>query len=98
VVPTGIDNSVTVLSPAKPNSEVKSSIYESLLKTLTGDELKVVEVLIAHGGKYSQKNIRNEADLSWLQTNRTVSRLVERRIVTMEKDGGLGQVVLTNPV
>lgn len=98
VVPTGIDNSVKVLSPTKPNSEVKSSIYESLLKTLTGNERKVVEILIAHGGKYSQKYIRNEADLSWLQTNRIVSRLVERRIVTLEKDGGLGQLVLTNPV
>lgn len=72
-------------------------IYESLLKKLTGDERKVVEVLIAHGGKYAQKYIRTEAELSWLQTNRIISRLAERGVVTLQKDGGLGSVVLNNP-
>jgi hypothetical protein len=82
--------------PQKMESNDPQEVYETLLKTLNGDERKVVEVLLAHGGKYSQKYIRTEAELSWLQTNRVVSRLAERGIITLEKDGGLGNVVLTN--
>jgi uncharacterized membrane protein len=80
------------------DSNDQQDLYQALLKTLTGDERKVVEVLLAHGGKYSQKHIRTEADLSWLQTNRVVSRLAERGIITLEKDGTLGNVVLTNQI
>ncbi len=80
----------------KPEDSDTQTVHEALLKTLNGDERKVVEVLLAHGGKYSQKYIRTEAELSWLQTNRVVSRLAERGIITLEKDGGLGNVVLTN--
>ena len=98
----------TVAQPSMQSSQEESTpdklqvndseeVYETLLKTLTGDERKVVEILLAHGGKYSQKYIRTEAELSWLQTNRVVSRLTERGIITLEKDGGLGNVVLTNP-
>ena len=84
-------------APEKLQVNGTEEVYETLLKTLTGDERKVVEVLLTHGGKYSQKYIRTEAELSWLQTNRVVSRLIERGIITLEKDGGLGNVVLTNP-
>jgi uncharacterized membrane protein len=84
------------LAPVEIEPNDSQAVYESLLKTLSGDERKVVEVLLAHGGKYSQKYIRTEAELSWLQTNRVVSRLAERGVITLEKDGGLGNVVLTN--
>ena len=84
--------------PEEQVSDSSQAVFETLLKTLTGDERKVVEVLLAHGGKYSQKYIRTEAELSWLQTNRVVSRLAERGIITLEKDGGLGNVVLTNQI
>jgi uncharacterized membrane protein len=80
----------------EPEPDDAQEVYQTLLKTLNGDERKVVEVLLAHGGKYSQKYIRTEAELSWLQTNRVVSRLAERGIIALEKDGGLGNVVLTN--
>ena len=83
-------------SNVKPEAEFKD-IYGSLLKTLDGDERKVVEILVAHEGKYPQKYIRTEAELSWLQTNRVVSRLADRGIVTLEKDGSLGRVVLSPP-
>jgi uncharacterized membrane protein len=87
-----------LLATQEPGSNDSQAVYETLMKTLTGDERKVVEVLLAHGGKYSQKYIRTEAELSWLQTNRVVSRLAERGIITLEKDGGLGNVVLTNQI
>jgi uncharacterized membrane protein len=67
---------------------------ESIVKTLSDEERKVVEVLKAHDGKYLQKYIRNEAGLSRLQTHRIVARLAERGIVTLEKTGNTNQVLL----
>jgi uncharacterized membrane protein len=95
---SNIESSHEESTTEKPEPNDPQEVYETLLKTLNGDERKVVEVLLAHGGKYSQKYIRTEAELSWLQTNRVVSRLAERGIITLEKDGGLGNVVLTNQI
>jgi predicted transcriptional regulator len=69
---------------------------ESIVKTLTDDERKIVGVLAAHDGKYLQKYIRNEAGLSRLQTHRIVARLAERGIVTLEKTGNTNQVLLAD--
>ncbi len=69
---------------------------ESILKTLSGDERKVVDVLAAHDGKYLQKYIRNDTGFSRLQTHRVVARLAERGIVTLEKTGNTNQVLLAD--
>jgi uncharacterized membrane protein len=74
--------------------EAACTPLESVVKTLSGDERKVVDVLAAHDGKYLQKYIRNEAGLSRLQTHRVVARLAERGIVTLEKTGNTNQVLL----
>ncbi len=68
----------------------------SVVKTLTKDELKVVEVLKAHHGNYLQKYIRKDAGLSRLQTHRIVARLAERGIVTLEKTGNTNSVLLAD--
>ena len=67
---------------------------DSVFETLSEEERKVVEVLRAHNGKYQQKHIRIEAKLSWLQSNRVISHLVERGVVSLEKNGPLENVVL----
>ena len=85
-----------VLNNAPAQSEVAVSPYASVLKTLTNDERKVVEVLTAHEGKYLQKYIRKEAGLSRLQTHRIVARLAERGIVALEKTGNTNTVFLEN--
>ena len=48
--------------------------YESVSKTLTEEERKIIEVLNMHEGKYLQKYIRNETGLSRLQTHRIIAR------------------------
>src|SRR5690606_33503539 len=78
-----------------PNGN-KVSAYESVTKTLTEDERKVIEVLKAHKGKYLQKYIKNETRLSRLQTHRIIARLAERGIVSLEKTGNTNQVYLAN--
>jgi predicted transcriptional regulator len=77
-------------------SKVACSPLESIVKTLSDDERKVVDVLAVHDGKYLQKYIRNEAGLSRLQTHRIVARLAERGIVTLEKTGNTNQVLLAD--
>jgi predicted transcriptional regulator len=70
--------------------------YESVLKTLTEEERKVIRVLNAHEGKYLQKYIKSETGLSRLKTHRIVARLADRDIVTLEKSGNTNQVQLAN--
>ncbi len=70
--------------------------YESVVKTLTSEERRVIEVLAAHDGKYLQKYIRKETGLSRLKTHRIVARLAERGIVSLEKTGNTNQVFLAN--
>jgi len=72
------------------------SAYDSVSKTLTNDERKVIEVLKAHEGKYLQKYIKSETGLSRLRTHRIIARLAERGIVTLEKTGNTNQVYLAN--
>jgi uncharacterized membrane protein len=69
---------------------------ESVSKTLSEDELKILKVLNAHNGKYLQKYIRNETGLSRLQTHRIIARLADRGIVSLEKVGNTNQVYLSS--
>jgi uncharacterized membrane protein len=73
-----------------------STPYESVSKTLTEEERKIVEVLNKHEGKYLQKYIRNETGLSRLQTHRIIARLADRGIVSLEKTGNTNQVYLSS--
>jgi predicted transcriptional regulator len=72
------------------------SAYESVLKTLTEDERKIIAVLQTHNGKYLQKYIKAETGLSRLQTHRILARLAERGMVSLEKTGNTNQVVLAD--
>jgi uncharacterized membrane protein len=83
-------------SKVEQEQKVACTPLESIVKTLSDEERKVVEVLNAHDGKYLQKYIRNEAGLSRLQTHRIVARLSERGIVTLEKTGNTNQVLLAD--
>jgi hypothetical protein len=82
---------------ASTNAENKpASAYASVAKTLTPEELKVINALNAHNGKYLQKYISKETGLSRLKTHRIIARLAQREIVTLEKVGNTNQVTLAN--
>lgn len=70
--------------------------YESVSKTLTAEERKVLDVLVAHNGKYLQKYIRKEAGLSRLKTHRIVARFAERGIVKVKPSGNTNEIVLSD--
>ena len=94
VVCEAVPQSSVVMQETK--QEAACTPLESVVKTLSVDERKVVDVLSVHDGKYLQKYIRNEAGLSRLQTHRIVARLAERGIVTLEKTGNTNQVLLAD--
>ena len=67
---------------------------DGVLKTLKPDERKVVDVLRAHEGKYLQKWIVKETNMSRLQVHRVVARLVERNLVVAKAVGNTNEVSL----
>jgi hypothetical protein len=74
----------------------KSIAIESIRRTLTVDESKILQVLENHDGKYLQKYLRKEAGLSRLKTHRILARFAERGLVTLEKVGNTNEVNLSN--
>jgi hypothetical protein len=82
--------------PTKPSNGTSASPYESVLKTATAEERRILEVLSSHEGKYLQKYIRKEAGLSRLKTHRILARLSERGIVTLTQSGNTNEVALAD--
>lgn len=67
-----------------------------VLKTMTPEEQKVLNVLVAHQGKYLQKYVSKEAGLSRLKTHRIVARFAERGIVTVTEFGNTNEIVVSD--
>jgi hypothetical protein len=68
---------------------------EVLLKTMTPEEQKVMNVLVAHKGKYLQKYVGKEAGLSRLKTHRIVARFAQRGIVTVKEFGNTNEIIIS---
>ena len=79
-----------------PLSNATSNSCEVLLKTMTPEEQKVLNTLIAHQGKYLQKYVGKEAGLSRLKTHRIVARFAERGIVTVKPLGNTNEVKVSD--
>ncbi len=73
-----------------------SSICDVLLKTLTPEEKKVMDVLVSHQGKYLQKYVVKETGLSRLRTHRIVARFAQRGIVTVKEFGNTNEIVVSD--
>ena len=69
---------------------------EVLLKTMTPEEQKVFNVLVAHNGKYLQKYVVKESGLTRLKTHRIVARFAERGIVTVKPVGNTNEVSISD--
>jgi hypothetical protein len=61
--------------------------FEGVMKVLREDERKVCMTLLKEGGTALQKNVRWVTGLSKVKTYRVVSRLANRGIITVEKNG-----------
>jgi hypothetical protein len=78
------------------NSAVDPNTCAVLLKTMTPEEQKVLNVLVAHQGKYLQKYVVKEAGLSRLKTHRVVARFAQRGIVTVKESGNTNEILLSD--
>ena len=83
-------------APVVSNVSAASNSCEVLLKTMTPEEQKVLNVLISHQGKYLQKYVVKEAGLSRLKTHRVVARFAQRGIVTVNEFGNTNEIVLSD--
>jgi hypothetical protein len=86
---------VSNVSPASSNQTVLNSC-DVLLKTMTPEEQKVLNVLVDHQGKYLQKYVAKEAGLSRLKTHRVVARFAQRGIVTVKEFGNTNEILLAD--
>ncbi|GBC75716.1 hypothetical protein HRbin06_01036 [archaeon HR06] len=76
------------------NFTQNDKVYKVILSTLTFEERKVIEILLAHKGIYLQKYISKETGLSRLKTHRIIKRLADRGIVTVSPKGNTNEVKL----
>jgi hypothetical protein len=94
-------NSVS-LEPAKSDAEsvgsltVETNTCGVVLKTMTPEEQKVLNVLVAHQGKYLQKYVVKETGLTRLKTHRIIARFVQRGIVTVKEFGNTNEIVVSD--
>jgi hypothetical protein len=94
-------NSAT-MEPAKSgaglvvNSVAEPNTCGVVLKTMTAEEQKVLNVLISHQGKYLQKYVSKEAGLSRLKTHRIVARFAQRGIVNVKEFGNTNEIVVSD--
>jgi Uncharacterized membrane-associated protein/domain len=78
------------------SSAVEPNTCGVVLKTMTPEEQKVLNVLVAHQGKYLQKYVSKEAGLSRLKTHRIVARFAQRGIVTVAEFGNTNEIVVSD--
>jgi hypothetical protein len=78
------------------NSAAEPNTCGVLLKSMTPEEQKVLNVLVAHQGKYLQKYVVKEAGLSRLKTHRIVARFAQRGIVTVNEFGNTNEIIISD--
>ena len=96
VSPQPASEPATPPQPSESPTTLHGKKVSTLLNTMTPEEQKVLHVLTSHGGKYLQKNISKEADLSRLKTHRIISRFSGRGIVTVRPFGNTNEVALSD--
>ena len=93
-----VNPAVETSSPATTNVNAPkvANSCDVLLKTMTPEEQKVMNVLVAHNGKYLQKYVVKESGLSRLKTHRIVARFAERGIVSVKEFGNTNEIVVSD--
>ena len=81
---------------AENRIENLTTSYSAVLKALTPEERKIIEILMIHDGKYLQKYLRKEAGLTRLKTHRILSRLSDRGLLTLKRVGNTNEVFLAD--
>jgi len=94
---------ISLTSQGKPNFIIKKSTnlttnekLDTVKKMMKPDEKKVLEALYLHNGKFLQKHISKEANISRLKTHRIIAGFVQRGIVTVRPYGNTNEVSISD--
>jgi hypothetical protein len=87
---SSVANGIT--NAANTNASRVANSCDVLLKSMTPEEQKVLNVLISHNGKYLQKYVVKEAGLSRLKTHRIIARFTKRGIVSVKEFGNTNEI------
>jgi predicted DNA-binding transcriptional regulator len=87
-----------MLDEAKEAEEeaVDKARVEAALQVLGGDERKVIQELIDHGGRMLQREISWETGFSRVKTHRVLVRLLNRGLVSAEKYYNTNRITLVD--
>jgi uncharacterized membrane protein len=96
VFPELTDEKTKKKPSSMPTVEKGESALGAVLRVLNEDEKKVIETLVAGGGKMLQKDIRWKTGLSRVKTHRILHRLAKRGIVSAEKYYNTNKITLAD--
>lgn len=79
-----------------PSGGSVNRVIDVALRLLNPDERMVVEAVVRAGGTMLQKDISYELGFSRVKTHRTLVRLIERGVVTTEKEYNTNRIELAD--
>jgi len=89
----GVAGLAASLGSGGRNQDAQGS-FEAVYNSLMPDEKKVVDCLVRKGGRCLQRDITRETGFTRLKTHRVVSRLEQRKVVTVTPGGKTNVVEL----
>jgi uncharacterized membrane protein len=84
-------------SLAQKNAAVKNNL-QTILRILNTEERKIIEFLVANGGKALQAEITRLEGMNKLKSHRTLKRLQLRNIITLEGWGKTNKIILSGDI
>ena len=90
------NQALQVKSEEAETEAVDKARVEAALQVLGGDERKVVQALMDHGGRMLQREISWETGFSRVKTHRVLLRLLRRDLVSAEKYYNTNRITLVD--
>ena len=90
------NQAIQVKSEEAETEAVDKARVEAALQVLGGDERKVVQALMDHGGRMLQREISWETGFSRVKTHRVLLRLLRRDLVSAEKYYNTNRITLVD--
>jgi len=89
-----IVSSVSIQTEVEEIREEENKSLEVALRLMEPDEKRLVEALVEAGGSMLQKDISYKLEISRVKTHRTLVKLINRGIVTAEKQYNTNNITL----
>ena len=91
-----VSSSASIQSNVEEIREDENKSLDVALRLMQPDEKRVVETLVEAGGSMLQKDISYKLNISRVKTHRTLVKLINRGIVTAEKQYNTNNIILAD--